>query len=80
MEAEPPHDILAAEAFAVGEGDQALHREAPHDVLAADEFAVPAPERHALPPDFAGSTTRPHSRRIVALAGLAALVWLIRRR
>jgi len=37
---EPPHDVLAAEEFAVGTGDPRLHREPPHDVLAAEEFAV----------------------------------------
>ena len=34
------HDVLAAEEFAVGEADPALHHESPHDVLAADEFGV----------------------------------------
>jgi hypothetical protein len=34
------HDILAAEEFAVGSADPALHDERPHDVLAAEEFAV----------------------------------------
>lgn len=43
-EDEPPHDILAAEAFAMGEGDRGLHRDPVHDVLAAEEFAVPAPD------------------------------------
>lgn len=39
MSEQRPHDILAAEAFAVPAADPAL--EPPHDVLAADEFAVP---------------------------------------
>jgi hypothetical protein len=43
------HDVLAAEAFAVGAPDPALHERheqaeahTPHDVLAAEEFAVGA--------------------------------------
>jgi hypothetical protein len=42
---EPPHDILAAEAFALGEGDTQLHREPAHDVLAAEAFALGAADR-----------------------------------
>lgn len=34
------HDVLAAEAFAVGGADPKLHEEPVHDVLAAEEFAV----------------------------------------
>ena len=53
---EPPHDILAAEAFELPAGDPELHPHGPlklpddptgilepHDVLAAEEFAMPAP-------------------------------------
>ncbi len=47
-----PHDILAAEAFALGAGDPALHREVAHDVLAADEFPMPAAAPHAVPPEW----------------------------
>jgi hypothetical protein len=50
--ADGPHDILAAEAFAVGAGDPGLHQEPAHDVLAADEFPVPAPQPHAVPPEW----------------------------
>ena len=52
---EPPHDILAAEAFVVPGPDPELHPHGPvrlpedptgiaeaHDVLAAEEFAMPA--------------------------------------
>jgi hypothetical protein len=39
-----PHDVLAAEEFAVGAPDPALHQEPVHDVLAAEEFAVGAPD------------------------------------
>ncbi len=49
---EPPHDVLAAEMFAVPAPDPRLHAEPPHDVLAAEMFAVPAPDPrlHAEPP------------------------------
>ncbi len=53
---EPPHDVLAAEAFVVPGADPELHPHGPvqlpedptgiaepHDVLAAEEFAMPAP-------------------------------------
>ena len=52
---EPPHDILAAEEFAVPAPDPQLHHHEPvvlppdptgipqpHDVLAAEEFPIPA--------------------------------------
>jgi hypothetical protein len=39
-----PHDVLAAEEYAVPAPDPGLHREGPHDVLAAEEYAVPAPD------------------------------------
>jgi len=79
-----PHDILAAEAFAVGEGDRELHREPAHDVLAAEEFALPAPERHAVPPGYTPSGGRSGAglgskRGPIALTVLA-LLWLRRRR
>jgi hypothetical protein len=37
---EPPHDILAAEAFELGTGDPGLRTEPVHDVLAAEEFEL----------------------------------------
>lgn len=53
--AEPPHDVLAAEEFAMPGPDPALHQRdqvvlpddptgivEPHDVLAAEEFPIPA--------------------------------------
>jgi hypothetical protein len=45
------HDVLAAEAFAVGDADPRLHEEPVHDVLAAEEFAVGSadPELHDEP-------------------------------
>lgn len=52
---DPPHDILAAEEFAVPAPDPQLHHQEPvvlppdptgipqpHDVLAAEEFPIPA--------------------------------------
>jgi MYXO-CTERM domain-containing protein len=62
---EPPHDILAAEMFAVPAPDPRLHAEPPHEILAAEHFAVPAPDpilHHAtltLPEDLTGSPA-PH--------------------
>ena len=51
---EPPHDILAAEEFALGDADPVLHteHEKPHDVLAVDEYGMPAPDPrlHHEPP------------------------------
>jgi len=54
-----PHDVLAAEQFAMPAPEAAWHRERPlelppepnasdrpHDVLAAEEFAMPAPPPH----------------------------------
>jgi hypothetical protein len=63
--AEAPHDILAAEEFAMPAPDPDLHHEnrvvlpddptgiaEPHDVLAAEEFPIPAVQRR--PPKRAG--------------------------
>jgi len=59
---EPPHDILAAEAFALGESDPGLHREPAHDVLAAEAFAMPAPDRGRphVPRDEHSDDVAPH--------------------
>lgn len=59
---EPPHDILAAEAFAMGEGDRGLHREPAHDVLAAEAFAMPAADRgrRHIPRDEHSDDAAPH--------------------
>jgi hypothetical protein len=78
---EPPHDILAAEAFVVPAGDPELHPHGPlklpddptgiaepHDVLAAEEFAMPAPR----PGGGRLPTVRRHKGRLALLA--AALV------
>jgi hypothetical protein len=91
-DSEPPHDILAAEEFALGEADPGLHREPATDVLAAEEFALPAADQHALPPDVAdgpsaGGLARPGTTRAptwlsrgVPLAALLALLLRYRRR
>jgi len=57
---EAPHDVLAADEFAVPAPDPELHYHGPvqlpedptgevepHDVLAAEEFPMPAPRRSA---------------------------------
>lgn len=61
-DADPPHDILAAEAFALGEGDRDLHREPAHDVLAAEAFAMPAADRGSrhTPRDEHSDDPAPH--------------------
>ena len=87
-----PRDVLAAEAFAVGAGDPALHHEPARDVLAADEFPVPAPEPHSVPPDWqapssapgdsTGLASRPsRARRLAGLVLLVAgLAWALAKR
>jgi hypothetical protein len=45
---EEPHDVLAAEEFAMPSPEESYPRdptgiEEPHDVLAAEEFAIPSP-------------------------------------
>jgi hypothetical protein len=55
---EPPHDVLAAEEFAMPAADPELHHHEPvvlpddptgiaepHDILAAEEFPIPAVAR-----------------------------------
>jgi hypothetical protein len=62
-DAEPAHDVLAAEEFGMPAPDPAL--EPAHDVLAAEEFGMPAPDpalHHgpvALPEDPTG-IAEPH--------------------
>ena len=59
---DPPHDILAAEAFALGENDPVLHREPAHDVLAAEAFALGAADRGRVhvPRDEHSDDEAPH--------------------
>jgi hypothetical protein len=58
-----PHDVLAAEEFAMPAPEEAIHGrplvlppdptgiEEPHDILAAEQFAMPAPPRRREPRD-----------------------------
>jgi hypothetical protein len=65
-DAERPHDVLAAEEFALGTADPALHVEPPHDVLAAEEFGMGTGDptlRHdplILPEEPPGAPAEPH--------------------
>jgi hypothetical protein len=58
---EPPHDVLAAEEFAMPAPDPRLAELEARDVLAAEEFAMPAPDptiHHppvVLPADLTGA-------------------------
>jgi hypothetical protein len=55
---EEPHDILAAEEFAIPQPDPGVPHDLdpdPHDVLAAEEFAFPAPGDRAAGPKRSGS-------------------------
>ena len=89
---EPPHDVLAAEAFAMPAPDPALHHHGrivlpddpagvsePHDVLAAEEFPMPAPR----PGVSEALVRRGWSRLALAGAALATLafaaLWRARR-
>ena len=90
-----PHDVLAAEQFAMPAPEAAWHPERPlqlppepnasdraHDVLAAEEFAMPAPPPHVQFAATPQSPRRPSRRHLSALtAGLGAtLAVLLRRR
>ena len=92
---ERPHDVLAAEQFAMPAPEAAWHPERPlelppepnasdepHDVLAAEEFAMPAPPPHVQFAAAPAASPRPSRRRLGALAaGLgAALAVVLRRR
>ncbi len=86
---EPPHDILAAEAFVVPGPDPELHPHGPvqlpedptgiaepHDVLAAEEFAMPAPR---LGGGRSPRARQQKGRLLVLGAGLLAAVIVLRR-
>ncbi len=90
-----PHDVLAAEQFAMPAPEAAVHdhplelppepnaSEKPHDVLAAEQFAMPAPPPHVAF-EHASSRPAPRPRRRHLLAAgaavLAAAAALARRR
>jgi hypothetical protein len=81
---EEPHDVLAAEEFAMPTPEERYPGdptgiEEPHDVLAAEEFAIPSPgeraaggqpERHSAPMTGRAATRSPGgpSRRRLAIA------------
>jgi hypothetical protein len=78
-EAEAPHDVLAAEEFAIPQPEPGVPHDPdprPHDVLAAEEFAMPAPGEGPSPEGRGGSLPW-----VAAAAGLAlALVAKLRGR
>lgn len=90
-----PHDVLAAEQFAMPAPQAAWHAEPPlqlppepnasdepHDVLAAEEFAMPAPPPHVRFASAPAPSRTPSGRQFAAAAaGLgAALAAILRRR
>jgi MYXO-CTERM domain-containing protein len=82
--ADEPHDVLAAEEFALPARDPGrvpgdpAGIEQPHDVLAAEEFPLPAAAPGGGPP--APGAIEPRTYVPLALLALAALVLLLRRR
>ncbi len=89
---EPPHDVLAAEKFALPGPDPRLHHgpvrlpddpsgiTEPHDVLAAEAFALPAADP-AGPFAAGGHGARRHKAvRLAAGAGAALLTTRLVRR
>ena len=93
---EEPHDVLAAEQFAMPARQAAWHAEPPpqlppepnasdrpHDVLAAEEFAMPAPPPHvrfASAPAPSRAPSRRHVGAAAAGLGAALAAFLHRRR
>ena len=75
---EKPHDILAAEEFAIPGQEPGVPHDSdpkPHDVLAAEEFAFPAGADRLTEPGPGGGLPR-----WLGLAALGALVVLGLRR
>ena len=83
-----PHDILAAEAFAVPAPDPRLRHDlvlpedptgiaVAHDILAAEEFAMPAPEPGSVTDRMRAAA--PGRSRWLAILGLGLLAYWIRR-
>jgi hypothetical protein len=76
-----PHDVLAAEQFAMPAPEAAWRdrpielppepnaSDEPHDVLAAEEFAMPAPPPHVAFAAAPKPSRRPARRRLKAVAG-----------
>ena len=80
---EEPHDVLAAEEFAMPTSESRfpadpLGTTQPHDVLAAEEFGMPVP---GATTDWEGDSASSPLPLLVALAlGLVLVVVLLRRR
>jgi hypothetical protein len=84
---EAPHDVLAAEEFAMPSVDPELHHgpvtppedpsgiAEPHDILAAEEFPMPASYPHAEAP-LRGS----QMQRWVVVVGVLVVLVVVRRR
>lgn len=91
-----PHDVLAAEAFAMPAPEAAWRdcpvtlppelnpSDEPHDVLAAEEFAMPAPPPHIAfdEPQIVPGASNDAIKHVApfGVALLLALRWLRRRR
>jgi len=89
-----PHDVLAAEQFAMPAPEAAWHperplvlppepnaSEEPHDVLAAEEFAMPAPPPHVQFAAAPQPSRRPSGRHLgAAAAALGGALAVLRRR
>lgn len=89
-----PHDVLAAEEFAMPAPEAAWRdrpvslppepnpSDEPHDVLAAEEFAMPAPPPHVAFQQSPAPAARPRRHLAAAAAGLGAALGalLVRRR
>ena len=77
-----PHDVLAAEEFAMPTRDRRYPRDPsgiqePHDVLAAEEFAMPAPGSEA---GAHADRSDPRGWLPLVLLAAAAAVLILRRR
>jgi len=88
-----PHDVLAAEEFAMPAPEAAVRdrplelppepnaSDEPHDVLAAEEFAMPAPPRHVAFAEPPAPSRKPSRRGLAVGVGVAAAaLWRRRRR
>jgi hypothetical protein len=81
---EEPHDVLAADEFGIGTGDERLppdpHRfDPPRDILAAEEFAMPV-ARDPSDATTAGDVAR-DPRLLIPLVLIAAIAaFLLARR
>jgi hypothetical protein len=81
--AEPPHDTLAAEEFAIGTRDSRMPRDpsgyyTPHDILAAEAFPMPLPDQDPAQPRRSGADLPRVA--LAAVAGLALAALLLSRR